>query len=486
MKRNIIYPAVLLMMAASVFTACSSDESVSYKNITNKAWSISVPASKSSTDTRALADATTTLTSTWSTTDQVAVISSDFATSYGTLSPEAVAATATLNGTLSNDVSTLTTASSLNLYYPSTAFVSGTGIVYNYTGQDGTLSKLASTYDNSTATVTVSEVDATNQKITTSAATFANQQAIAGFKFVQKTDGTTSISVKSLVVMAASKKLVSKATVKSTGTTYAYDDIVVTPSSTTTDRIYVAINNQSGAIDTYTFYVKDANDNWWTGSATANLVAGKYYPTTLKLTSYPVEGTINGHSWVILQVGGIKWATMDIGATTSSSFGDYYAWGATSTYISSGTSSTTGSQVGWSTNNPSGYYTGTDETLPATNDIAHVKWGNSWRMPTADEFRKLTNEDGDATDSYTHTFSIVSESIKCETAGKSTEKEILISLAGYYHDQSATGQGDSFYWSSSNYNTTKKYFFLSGINATVARVDTTTRSWGLSVRPVSN
>ncbi len=44
------------------------------------------------------------------------------------------------------------------------------------------------------------------------------------------------------------------------------------------------------------------------------------------------SGTINGHEWVDLGLpSGLKWATCNVGATNPWDYGDYYAWGETTT-----------------------------------------------------------------------------------------------------------------------------------------------------------
>lgn len=48
--------------------------------------------------------------------------------------------------------------------------------------------------------------------------------------------------------------------------------------------------------------------------------------TTLK----PRRGTVNGHEWVGLSLS-VKWATCNVGASSPSDYGGYYAWGVTST-----------------------------------------------------------------------------------------------------------------------------------------------------------
>ena len=48
-------------------------------------------------------------------------------------------------------------------------------------------------------------------------------------------------------------------------------------------------------------------------------------------SSQPVSsGSINGHEWVDLGLS-VKWATCNVGASSPSEYGNYYAWGETST-----------------------------------------------------------------------------------------------------------------------------------------------------------
>ena len=80
----------------------------------------------------------------------------------------------------------------------------------------------------------------------------------------------------------------------------------------------------------------------------------------------------------------VKWASCNVGATLPEEFGDIYAWGETTTkdnysletyiFYDMGTQSymDIGKDIG-----------GTDF------DVAHVKWGEQWRMPTFDETKEL-------------------------------------------------------------------------------------------------
>ncbi|MBQ8542174.1 MAG: toll/interleukin-1 receptor domain-containing protein [Bacteroidaceae bacterium] len=90
----------------------------------------------------------------------------------------------------------------------------------------------------------------------------------------------------------------------------------------------------------------------------------------------------------------VKWAGWNIGATAPEEYGDYYAWGETttksdyswSTYIwCKGNDST---MTKYCTN--SKYGTMDKRTiLEPSDDVAYVKWGGSWRMPTNAEQDEL-------------------------------------------------------------------------------------------------
>jgi hypothetical protein len=83
-----------------------------------------------------------------------------------------------------------------------------------------------------------------------------------------------------------------------------------------------------------------------------------------------------GHEYVDLGLS-VKWATCNVGANSPEDYGEYYAWGETSTK----SSYTRDNCETW--NQKIGDIKGTNR------DVAHVKWGGSWRMPTKEEFDEL-------------------------------------------------------------------------------------------------
>ena len=106
----------------------------------------------------------------------------------------------------------------------------------------------------------------------------------------------------------------------------------------------------------------------------------------------------------------VKWATYNVGAVTPEMIGDYFAWGETSTYYEWGTIQS--SDPVWLDGKKSGYiwasyfdaksslgggfkkyfFDGGKKTLDETDDVAHVRWGGDWRMPTYSELCELQNE----------------------------------------------------------------------------------------------
>ncbi len=78
----------------------------------------------------------------------------------------------------------------------------------------------------------------------------------------------------------------------------------------------------------------------------------------------------------------VKWASHNVGATASEEFGGYYAWGeveekddySESTYLYY----------------QNGEYVHIGADISGTEyDVAHVKWGDGWRMPTKSELQEL-------------------------------------------------------------------------------------------------
>ena len=93
---------------------------------------------------------------------------------------------------------------------------------------------------------------------------------------------------------------------------------------------------------------------------------------------------INGHEAVDLGLS-VKWATCNVGANSPEELGGYYAWGELK-------------EKGNYSEDTYKYYNkdGTNIDIGAnisgtSYDIAHVKWGAGWRMPTSEEMDELSD-----------------------------------------------------------------------------------------------
>lgn len=93
-------------------------------------------------------------------------------------------------------------------------------------------------------------------------------------------------------------------------------------------------------------------------------------------------GYINGHEWVDLGLpSGLKWATCNIEASSPSDFGDYFAWGETTTKSSFKMSNSKTSGRNFS-----------DISGDPNYDAARANWGGAWRLPTKDECQELIDK----------------------------------------------------------------------------------------------
>ena len=93
----------------------------------------------------------------------------------------------------------------------------------------------------------------------------------------------------------------------------------------------------------------------------------------------------------------VKWASCNVGAESPEEYGGYYAWGETeekSNYSWETYKWCNGSydtMTKYCTN--SSYGTVDNKTiLDPEDDVARVKWGDGWRMPTKDEIKELVNK----------------------------------------------------------------------------------------------
>ncbi|MBQ9363941.1 MAG: Ig domain-containing protein [Bacteroidaceae bacterium] len=189
----------------------------------------------------------------------------------------------------------------------------------------------------------------------------------------------------------------------------------------------------------------------------------------------------NGYEYVDLGLS-VKWATMNIGASSPEDYGDYFAWGETepkdtynwSTYKWCNGSSTTLTKYCLSSD-----YGTVDKktTLELEDDAAHANWGGTWRMPTSGEIEELRNK-------CRSTWTTHNGVNGCKVVSKINGNSIFLPAAGYRSDDSLNDAGIWGYnWSSSLYDYSTNGWFLY-FSSTHFSPGVNYRYSGRSVRPV--
>lgn len=177
------------------------------------------------------------------------------------------------------------------------------------------------------------------------------------------------------------------------------------------------------------------------------------------------SGMINGHEYVDLGLpSGVKWATCNVGASSPSEYGDYFAWGETtvkSDYLVIN-SKTWGKKLVDISGNPE-------------YDAARAKWGSSWRLPSKTECEELLKE-------CTWTWTSQGGHDGCKVTG-SNGNSIFVPAAGW-RDMSSIYYAECYgrFWSSTP-DTLRAYFLTFGSDGSC--VYSLCRYLGFSVRPVS-
>lgn len=147
--------------------------------------------------------------------------------------------------------------------------------------------------------------------------------------------------------------------------------------------------NTSTTQRSQTLFLKNTDQGWQANIKLDIVQAGKEEKPDNPQQTY--EGVDLGLS--------VLWATFNVGATSPEGYGDYYAWGETETKSfydwntykwCQGTDSTLTKYVGsaWSDLGYNGYYDDILE-LQDEDDVAHVKWGEKWRIPSYEEVYEL-------------------------------------------------------------------------------------------------
>ncbi len=189
-------------------------------------------------------------------------------------------------------------------------------------------------------------------------------------------------------------------------------------------------------------------------------------PTPAPQPQFTISGSINGHDWEDLGLS-VKWATCNVGASSPSGYGDYYAWGEVSTkseYTESN-SRTYGKQMGSICGN-------------STYDVARYKWGSPWRLPSASEIKELV-------DNCTWEWTTMNGVNGCKVTSKRNSNYIFLPAAGWRGSSLSNRGSYGNYWSGSPYGSLSSYAYYLSFYSGYHIQGTDFRSYGNSVRPVA-
>ncbi len=177
-------------------------------------------------------------------------------------------------------------------------------------------------------------------------------------------------------------------------------------------------------------------------------------------------GKINGYEYVDLGLS-VKWARYNVGATSPTGYGNYYAWGETSTKseYTVANSAKYGKNMG-------------DISGNSNYDVVRARWGGSWRLPTASEIDELINK-------CKWKWTTVG-GVKGYKVTGPNGNSIFLSAAGSRVGSSPCHRGeDGIYWSSTpDKSDTYNAYYLLFDSGYVTRF-CNSRCFGFSIRPVS-
>ena len=169
---------------------------------------------------------------------------------------------------------------------------------------------------------------------------------------------------------------------------------------------------------------------------------------------------------------GTKWASWNVGASAPEEYGGYYAWGETEEKdnYSEGMYKYYNSET-------NEYIHIGDDIAGTEYDVAHEKWGGSWRMPSLDQIQELL-------DICTQTWTQQNDVNGTLVTGPNGNS-IFLPAAGYRWGDSLRYEGtNGHYWSSSLYPSYSLYAYSLFFGSSYWDWGYSYRYYGQSVRAV--
>ena len=178
----------------------------------------------------------------------------------------------------------------------------------------------------------------------------------------------------------------------------------------------------------------------------------------------PIIGPYNGHEYVDLGLpSGTLWATMNVGATSETDYGLYFAWGDTQGYTASQVGTGSGQKAfSWNdyvygTQNNLTKYNSTDglTILESTDDAAVVNMGGSWHMPSKNQMVELCNSTY-VTSTWVIDYQGSGVNGRLFTSVADSSKTLFFPASGYCGGSVMSVNGLLYMWSRSIYERDQK------------------------------
>lgn len=240
-----------------------------------------------------------------------------------------------------------------------------------------------------------------------------------------------------------------------------------------------AVVQSNGLIESY-YSVSGLNDNTTYYYIACAKVNGEDFYGGVK--SFTTQKNSDYGSAVDLGLS-VKWRDCNIGARYPGEKGDYYAWGETETKTLYNSSTykwhdpVTNKYTKYVTD--SNYGTVDNKTvLDAEDDVAHVKLGGDWRMPTMEEWKELR-------ENCTWTLATKNNVDGLLATSKKNGNSVFFPRAGCWAGDKVERESIGYYWCSSLYSTfagwTAALYSDGGVDVGMWLG----RTCGFSIRPVT-
>lgn len=184
---------------------------------------------------------------------------------------------------------------------------------------------------------------------------------------------------------------------------------------------------------------------------------------------------------------GTLWAccnvdTKNLGNQSPSNYGGYYAWGETE--VQENNSYSLDSYAYGSETPAYAIYDNLGSDIAGTDyDVAHVKWGGGWMMPSQDQLEELL-------DNCSHEWTTIGDVNGEKFTSKTNGVSIFLPAAGYYWDGSLSNAGSRGEYSSSTQDLSRSYaayclyFRMDAVGNNAVGCAKYERYYGRTVRPV--